>query len=187
MPSDPKGRLLTIRIYQSDWEKDAAPVFHIERVGAEGVPPPAYDPSALAEGLDRAANWVEKTAVFWNGYTTAAVERSKKNVAAPARSTPGGADNILYGSCVWDLDDDHALIIECEPPDAQYWGVTIHTLGWLESGDFADRQTSLSGHQIHEDSDGRIRVVLVDPDPRSSSWIATNAAAHPSRQPATPR
>lgn len=173
MPMDPKGRLLTIRIYQSDWERDAAPVFHIERVGAEGEPPPPLDPATLERRLDRAATWVERTATFWNGYTSAAWDRAEKNVAGPARSAPGGADNILYGTCFWDLDADEALILECARPNADYWGVTIHTLGWLESGDFADRQTSLSDHQMHVDGDGRFRVVLAHRDPGTPNWIDT--------------
>jgi hypothetical protein len=171
MKTDPRGRLLTIRIYQSDWERDAAPRFHIERVGAEGVPRPFLDPASVTRALDRAATWIERTAVFWNAYTTAGWSRATKNVAAAPRPAQGGADNILYGSCFWELAEDEALLIECERPDAQYFGFTLHTLGWLESGDFADRQTSLSGHQIHVDADGRIRVVLAQRDPGVPNWI----------------
>ena len=58
-----------------------------------------------------------------------------------------------------------------EKPDAEYWGFTIHTLGWLESGDFAERQTSLSGHQVHLDADGRMRIVLAHADPGAPNWI----------------
>ena len=173
LPAHPKGRLLTVRIYQSDWERDAAPTFHIERIGAEGEPRPPIEPAGLARALDRAANWIERTAVFWNGYTSNAWSRATPNVAAPARSTPGGADNILYGSCFWELDEDEALVVECERPDAEYWGVTIHTMGWLESGDFADRQTSLSEHQMYVDEDGRFRVVVAHRDPGTPNWIDT--------------
>ena len=171
VPANPKGRLLTVRIYQSDWERDAAPVFHIERVGAEGEPRPPLEPAALARALDRAATWVERTATFWNGYTSRGWDHSTPNVAAPARSTPGGADNILYGSCFWELDPDEALLVECAQPDAAYWGLTIHTLGWLESGDFADRQTSLSDQQMHVDPDGRFRAVVAHDDPGVPNWI----------------
>ena len=171
MPADPRGRLLTVRIYQSDWESDAAPTFHIERVGAEGVPRPPLDPAFMGRALDRSANWVERTATFWNAYTTQAWHRATPNVVVPARSTPGGADNILYGSCFWELDEDQALLIECGVPDAQYWGFTLHTLGWLESGDFAERQTSLSGHQLHVDTDGRMRIVVAQRDPGVANWI----------------
>ncbi len=177
MPMDPKGRLLTIRIYQSDWEGDAAPAFHIERIGAEGVPRPPLEPAAMTRALDRAATWVERSASFWNQYTTAGWNRTETNVANPARPAPGGADNILYGSCFWELGADEALLIECDEPDAEYWGFTLHTLGWLESGDFAERQTSLSDHQVYRDSDGRVRVVLAQADPGVPNWIDTEGRA----------
>jgi hypothetical protein len=171
----PRARILTVRIYQSDWEADAGPAFHIERVGAEGVPPPILDAAALAGALDRAATWVERTAVFWNGYTAAAWRRSTPNVASTPRSAPGGADDILYGSCCWELAPDEVLLLECDVPRAAYWGFSLHTLGWLESGDFADRQTSLSDRQAHVDPDGRVRVVLSARDPGAPNWIDTEA------------
>jgi hypothetical protein len=171
----PAARLLGIRVYRSDWQRDAAPAFHIERVGAEGLAPPPLEPAHLARALDRAATWVERSAVFWNGYTRALWERSTPNVAGPARPAPGGADNIHYGSCCWELEGDDALLLECELPDAGYWGFTIHTLGWLESGDFADRQTSLSDAQAHVDADGRLRIVLCRRDPAVPNWLDTEA------------
>jgi hypothetical protein len=171
LPSDPKARLLTIRIYQSDWLADPAYPLHIERVGAEGLARPALTPEDVAHGLDRSARWVEASAVFWNQYTSAGRQNATPNVAAQARPSPGGADNILYGACFWDLGLGEALILECDKPDADYWNFTIHTLGWLESGDFAERQTSLSGHQTHIDADGRVRVVLAHDDPGTPNWI----------------
>ncbi|TFH24888.1 MAG: DUF1214 domain-containing protein [Myxococcales bacterium] len=173
IPMHASARMLTIRIYQSDWERDAAPPFHIERIGAEGLAPPPLEPAALERALERSATWVEKTATFWNTYTSAAWERSMPNVASSPRPVPGGADNILYGSCCWELGEDQALLLECEQPDAQYWGFTIHTLGWLESGDFAERQTSLSDRQAFVDNDGRVRIVLSHRDPGTANWIDT--------------
>jgi len=171
MSADPRGRLLTIRVFQSDWERDAAPTFHIERVGAEGVPRPPLDPAFMSRALDRTATWVERTATFWNVFTMQGWNRATHNVVMPARSAPGGADNILYGSCFWELDENQALVIECSVPDAQYWGFTLHTLGWLESGDFAERQTSLSAHQVHVDADGLMRIVVAQRDPGVPNWI----------------
>jgi hypothetical protein len=168
---------LTIRVYQSDWDADAAPPFHIERVGTGGVPPPPLDPAFVARALDRAAKWVEKSVTFWNAYTRQGWERSAPNVANPARSAPGGADDILYGSCFFELGEGESLLLELDAPDADYWGFTLHTLGWLESGDFADRQTSLSDHQIHRDRDGRVRVVLAARDPGVPNWIDTAGRA----------
>lgn len=171
MPTDPKGRLLTIRVYQSDWENDAAPPFHIERVGAEGIPRPPLTAAHMTRALDRSATWIEKTGAFWNAYTSAGWNRATPNEVVPARPAPGGADNILYGSCFFELAEEQAMVLECAPPLAEYWGFTVHTLGWLESGDFADRQTSLSGHQVHLDGDGRMRIVLAQRDPGVPNWI----------------
>lgn len=170
---DPLARLLGIRVFSSDWARDAAPRFFIERIGAEGVPRPPLDPASLAQRLDRAASWVEATARFWNSYTQAGWARATPNVANPAGPAKGGADNILYGNCFWELGPDDALLVECDEPDAKYWGFTTHTLGWLESGDFADRQTSLNDHQVYRDADGRIRLVLAHTDPAVPNWIDT--------------
>jgi len=172
MPSHPKARLLTVRVFQADWAGDAAPVFHIERIGGEGVPRPPLSPADLAGGLDRAATWVEASAGFWNRYTQGAWARAAVNVAGPARSTPGGADHIRYGQCLWRLDaPDAALLLECDVPDADYWGFTLHTLGWLESGDFGERCTSVNHAQAHVDDDGRVRVVVAHRDPGTPNWI----------------
>jgi hypothetical protein len=178
LQSDPKARLLTIRVFQADWAGDAAPVFHIERVGGEGVPRPPLEPADVSAALDRAATWVEASAGFWNRYTSAARERAEPNVVTAARAAPGGADHIRYGSCIWQLETpDAALLIECDVPDADYWGFTIHSLGWLESGDFAERCTSLNGEQAHVDRDGRVRIVLAHRDPGVPNWIDTEGRA----------
>ncbi len=104
LPTHPDGRLFTVRVFQSDWERDAGPVFHIERIGSEGIPPPFLDPGLVARGLDRSATWIERTATFWNHYTTEGWHRATPNVANPPASAPGGADHILYGSCFWELE-----------------------------------------------------------------------------------
>jgi hypothetical protein len=173
IPTDPAARFFTIRIYVSDWENHTAPTFHIERLGQEGIAAPALTAGELARGLDRSAHWVEKTSTFWNAYVEKALESATPNVAGDVRPTPGGADHIVYGRCFWDLADDEALLLTCDVPVAQYWGFTIHTLTWFESGDFPRRQTSLSGDQLTLDDDGRVRLVVSRQDPGVPNWIDT--------------
>jgi hypothetical protein len=170
---DPRARIFTIRLYQSDWERDALPIFQIERAGAEGEPRPLVDPAALAAGLERAARWVEASVEYWNRYTGQGWARSTPNVASPARSTPGGADNIRYGSCFWELERDQALLLEVERPDADYWNFVTHTMPWLETGEFDRRQISLNDQQTHVDADGVVRIVVAHRDPATPNWIDT--------------
>jgi hypothetical protein len=171
LPSHPRARLFMIRVYASDWERDATPGFAIDRIGAEGVPPPPPDPAAVARALERSAAWVERSVTYWNDYLRKARARAAPNVAQPPRSAPGGADHILYGSCFFQLAAGEALLLECEAPDADYWGFCLHTPVWFESGDFANRQTSLSRHQAALDDDGRLRLVVAREDPGSPNWI----------------
>ena len=167
----PKARIFTIRIYQCDWAKDATPPFHIACVGMEGVPRPPLSADALSQALERSALWIEKSTRFWNAYTMHAYKSQPINSVAPASATAGGADNIAYGNCCWELDQDQALLLTCEVPDADYWAFTLHTLGWLESGDFAERQTSLNNVQTFVDEDRLIRIVLAAQDPGVPNWI----------------
>jgi hypothetical protein len=173
LPLDPRARIFTIRLYQSDWERDALPGFQIECVETEGLPRPPLEAASLAAGLDRAARWVEASLAYWNRYTGQGFARSTPNVATAPRSAPGGADNILYGSCFWQLEPGEVLLLESARPDADYWSFVSHTMPWLESGEFDRRQTSLNDAQTHVDADGMIRVVVAHEDPGAPNWIDT--------------
>lgn len=173
MPMHEKARIFTTRIYQSDWIHDSSPALHIERVGAEGVAPPPIDPAALAVRLQRAVNWVEKSVNYWNQLTERGWDKAEKNKVYPATSMPGGAKNMIYGLCHWDLQGDEAIVMLCDEPDAPYWGFCTHTMSWLESGDMPNRQVSLSSRQMHIDEDGRFRVVVSARDPGVPNWIDT--------------
>jgi hypothetical protein len=169
----PDARFFTIRIYVSDWEQHTAPTFHIERVGAEGVAPPPLAAADLALGLDRVAQWVEKSAIYWNDSLRTAFEASTPNVPSPAQTDPGDADALAYGRCFWELEQDEALVLTCDVPKADYWGFSMHTLTWFESGDHPRRQTSLSGDQLTLDDDGRVRLVVSKEDPGVPNWLDT--------------
>ena len=85
IPTHPDARLFTIRIYVSDWIHQTAPTFHIERIGAEGLAPAPLAPEALAAGLERAADWIERTSVFWNDFIARSLAASTPNVPSAAR------------------------------------------------------------------------------------------------------
>jgi hypothetical protein len=169
IPTDPAARYLLIRQFQLDWERDAIARFSIERVD-EPAPPPRPDTIGVTAALERATRWVEASLDYWAAY----VERSRglpHNEFVPPSTPPGGAPNIAYGAGWWSLGPEDALLVTLDAPDADYWGWTIHTRYWLDSGDFADRSTSLNAAQAHVDDDGRVRIVVAHRDPGCANWI----------------
>ena len=168
--ADPAARYLLIRQFQLDWEQDAIARFTIERSDVPGPKPPP-DPVAVATAFDRAAHWVERSLEYWAAYVDRSRAGLPHNGFVPPSTPPGGAPNIAYGAGWWDLAPDEALVVTTDVPDADYWGWTIHTRYWLDSGEFADRQTSLNAAQVHVDSDGRARLVVSGADPGTPNWI----------------
>jgi hypothetical protein len=166
-------RYLLVRQYQCDWERDAVAHLRVERLDTRGVPAPAPAPDDVADALGRATRWVEASLAYWRDYTERARAAQPHNECSPPSTPPGGAPSIAYGACWWDLAPGDALVVASDVPDADYWSWTIHTRHWLDSGDFADRQTSVNAVQAHVDADRRVRLVAAATDPGTPNWIDT--------------
>jgi hypothetical protein len=175
LPSD--ARILTIRQYQSDWERDAIAAFDIECSETRGLPPPPPTTESVAGALDRAVAWAEASMAYWERYTDGARAALPRNGFTPPGTPAGGAPTIGYGAGHFALGPGEALLVESDVPDADYWTWTLHTMRWLESGDFASRQTSLNHLQAHTDGDGRVRLVAAAEDPGAPNWI--DVGGHP--------
>jgi hypothetical protein len=173
--SHPDARMLLVRQYLCDWEHDRAATLNIERIDTRGTPPAVLDAPDLAAALDRAATWIEKSMAFWCTYVERARETLPHNAVAPPSTPRGGAPTIAYGAGWWDLGPDDVLLLETDAPDADYWGWTVHHRFRLDSGDFANRQTSLNVAQAFVDDDARIRLVVAHDDPGVPNWIDTEA------------
>jgi hypothetical protein len=173
LESKPDAHQFLVRQYLCDWERDRAATLTIERVDARGVPQPPPDARTLADALDRAATWVERSTEYWCTYVERARESLPRNAVAPPGTPRGGAPTIAYGAGWWALDPDDALVITTDVPDAGYWGWTVHHRYRLDSGDFASRQTSLNMTQAFADADGKIRFVVAHRDPGVPNWIDT--------------
>ena len=128
---------------------------------------------AVALALGRAGEWVERSVVYWNEWMRRARSFLPDNRLGKPRPQAGGAADILYGGGWWNLAEDEALVIECEAPRASYWSIQLYAFPWFESLDFANRVSSLTGHQIHVDDDGRFRVVVAPRDPGVQNWLDT--------------
>ncbi|MCE2390762.1 MAG: DUF1214 domain-containing protein [Proteobacteria bacterium] len=172
LPLHPDARQITIRQYFWDWENEQPAHFEIECVGREGLPPEPLEARDLSRLLDDAGHWVEMTEAFWSEWFTELRENNDPQTLAPARRYVGGADDIRYGNDSYELEDDEAIVLEVEPPDARYWHFQLCSQ-WFHTMDFANRSNSLNGHQLHIDTDGRCRVVIAHRDPGVPNWLDT--------------
>jgi len=168
----PDATQVLIRQYLWDWEREVPAEFRIFQQQSEGLAPEPLEPVRVARLLDEAGHWVHATAQVWADWVTAIRRAHVPGRLAPARRFVGGADDILYGNDAWRLAGDEALVVTLEPPDARYWHVQLVDL-WFGSLDYANRQTSLHGHQLSRDADGRVRVVVAHRDPGVANWLDT--------------
>jgi hypothetical protein len=127
----------------------------------------------MARRIDDAGNWIVTSFHYWNRYVDTAHRKVGANVVIPPGATQGGAKDIAYGFGFFRLADDEAFVIEGAPPQAWFWNIMLYNLGWMESLDFANRVTSLNGHQTQIDDDGRYRVVIAHRDPGVPNWLDT--------------
>jgi hypothetical protein len=171
--SDPEARMFLVRQYLCDWEHDRAATLTIERVDDRTPPPAALTPAGLSLALDRAATWIERSTEFWCTYAERARDTLPRNSVSPPSTPKGGAPSIAYGAGWWELGPDEALLVTTDVPDADYWGWTVHHRYRLDSGDFANRQTSLNMVQAVADDDARLRFVVAPTDPGVPNWIDT--------------
>ena len=171
--SHPDARLLLVRQYLCDWEHDRAARLTIERVDTRGIPPAALTAAGLSAALDRAATWIDRSVEYWCAYVERARDALPRNSVSPPTTPKGGAPSIAYGAGWWQLGPDEALLVTTDVPDADYWGWTVHHRYRLDSGDFANRQTSVNMVQTAVDDDARIRLVVAHEDPGVPNWIDT--------------
>jgi hypothetical protein len=168
----PDARYVSIRQYFHDWAAESPARFTIERIDGAAAPAPLLTPEAMAARLDAAGAFTLDTARFWGEWVRELRAGWQEGRIAPARNVPGGADDIVYGNDWWKLDpaDGDALVFECAVPDARYWAVQLCD-AWFETLDYATRQTSLNGAQMHVDADGRFRCVIAHEDPGVPNWL----------------
>jgi hypothetical protein len=173
IPLDPAVDHVLIRQYVSDWERDRVATFCIDKVGNEGRAPGPLTPERVACALTDAMAWIEASLAFWPRYLAERAAQTPANVLGAPHTVPGGATDILYGAGFWKLGADTALVIELAPPVARYWSFQLYSLPWFESLDAANHITSLNGHSVHIDEDGRARLVVAHGDPGVPNWLDT--------------
>jgi len=130
----------------------------------------------VAKGLANAATFFNETvdgAIALAGMVSSAAN----DIDPPKTYNPdfGGVfyptlDNDYYGSWVY-LEDDEALIIEGEVPDALYWSISLQNR-WMQSLDYANNPVALNDGEI-EVNDGRYKVIVSHRKPPTGNWLST--------------
>jgi len=177
LPMPASGSLLGIRLYYYDWSRDQPPQPRIERIDRAVETPAPLDPQTLTRRLSAAADWLETRPYQYPALQERWMDTHPVNTIPPPLQIPGGGGPIRYGFGRYRLQPDEALIVECSPPRARYWGFHLYTLPWFSQIDPLNRVTSLNGTQVHIDDDARVRIVVAHRDPGVQNWLDTGGLA----------
>jgi len=183
MPLVESSSSLVVRQFFYDWSSEQAADLSIECTArptgsGEDAPPAPLSSAGVGAQIEALGAFLEASVQFWLDVEEGGRSQGVNCFRPPAALTAMGAaaENVsTWGS--WSLGDDEALIIEVSPPDALYWSVSLGNF-WWETIDYAERQSSLNGHQAVIDDDGVFRAVVAATDPGVANWLDTAGNHH---------
>lgn len=171
------GETTTLMIRQTFWDRtrEAAGSFRIERLGAEGPPPP-LSPEFMTAALGRAARYIRATNRIFFDFADRWRERPNTFVAsdearqAALQGIPG--NRMTYGW--WKLAPDEAAVIDFTPPPCRYWGFVLSNY-WGQSFEDRYRPVHTNAKRARVRDDGSIRLVVAHRDPglADANWMDT--------------
>lgn len=173
LPMKPDSSLLIVRQTYRDRARERIADLRIERIGAEGAPPP-LSPEHVDRGLAAAASYVAGTAALFADWAEGFAKRPNElprfdaSVAAAAHGDP----NIVYYHGYWELGPGEALVVEVEPPQCEYWNFQLNN-HWMESLDYRHHRVALNHHEARRRPDGSVRLVVAGRDPGVDNWLDT--------------
>ncbi len=163
---------LTVRHFFYDWDTEVPSSLQIQRLGepVEAQYSPVDPDVAVSRQLAALGDFVHDNLQFFLQFGGAAppngflppIDRTAIGAAAENKPVIGR----------WELNPDEALILEVEPPQGVYWSYSLGN-PWWETIHYGRHQSSLNAHQVAEDSDGLVRVVLCGRDPGIANWLDT--------------
>jgi hypothetical protein len=166
---------LVVRQFFYDWDAEEPARLDIECLepGPAWPDPEPLSPAGVARQLVAIGDFLEASIAFWLDVEDGGRSQGINVFRQPAALTAMGAaaENVsVWGS--WELDEKQALVVEVTPPEALYWSVSLGN-HWWETIDYANRQSSLNGHQAVIDEDGVFRAVVSHTDPGVANWLDT--------------
>jgi hypothetical protein len=162
---------LIVRTVHHDRSRETAPTFAIREVDAGVARPRRAD--EMSDGLARAA---QMTLGFVNRFREwkrdLAREPNHIEFSLERYLSHGGVADRQFGFGVWQKPERHALVIEFDPPECEYWNFQLCNI-WQENLDnYEDGQGYLTKFTARPEADGSIRVVVADHDPGlGGNWV----------------
>jgi hypothetical protein len=177
LDNPPDSARVLIRQVYGDWTQEVPGEVHIDRIGFEGERRTGPVAGELARGLREAgANLLEDVAAWANLHQTVtdSDHATPVNAIPPPASTfaQGGAKDRYMTFSIFEVADDEALILRWWPMGGSYQAVHLRDL-WNSSLEYTNMQSSLTGAQCQQGTDGVFWCVLAGRDPGVANWLDT--------------
>lgn len=164
--------MMAVREVYWDWDREQILDIHIETLDREDNAPMWFDEEELAKRIEKAGRFVEYAWTFSSGQMGPSKADPPVNsfVSNVTAGQHGGNPVAAYIPMHYEIAPDNALIIELTPIKARYWGFQTSSV-WGQTNDYSYHQSSLNGHQLRPDADGKVRLVLSLNDPGVPNWL----------------
>jgi hypothetical protein len=176
---------MMIRPTLETWDA-VPPEFQIERltpIDPKRAEVHEYSETAMARRIELATSFARYAITDWSiGYTQLVLRNAgsynKFTTFNLVEAGELGSPAAQYLQCVYEVNDDEALIIEFDDePNGEYWSLQIFDL-WQNSHFFRTRQSALNCRQVAKDPDGKFRIVLSQQDPGIANWLDNAGFSH---------
>jgi hypothetical protein len=173
--TDPASANNTIIIREAfyDWSGETRSEMRIASAGPPGPMTEIDEPEMIRRlgAASRLMSFCHRT--FSGGLTEqvlGAVGTNRFLLVDTSKDEHASNPSAGYVPCVYDLKPDEALLIEIDRPKARYWNLHLGDV-WWQVTDFTHHQSSLNGHQVTFDSDGKARIVISAEDTGLANWL----------------
>ena len=173
LPMREDTRLLIIRQFRQDWEREKVADLRIECLSGDNKPR-VLTPAKIAQGLDDAARFVHATASIFADW---AEDFARAPNTVIEKFTGLGDPNNKFWHGYWCLDEGEVLVIEAMPPECDVWNFQLNNY-WEESLDYRYFNVHINKHTARYEKDGRVVIIVSPRDPGWGNWIDTVGHRH---------
>ena len=174
---EPDAYIVVVRRLVSDWAQTDEGLWEVLNLTTLGQGSPRPGPEQVARQLDDAVTQARglRELLTVAHRITFQLALSPNEVSQPAETDPNipMADPFQAASRgYFKLEEDEALLVEAPLADCRYTNIQLAN-PWMESLDYASRQSSLNHRTTHVDTDNRVRYVISRQDPGVQNWLDT--------------